>query len=55
MIKDSIDIWVDKLLQAKQNAAHLAQGDYKLAKFEELMDYSYGDMVKDILGIEEEY
>ncbi len=54
LINDSIDVWIDKLLKAKQNAAHLAQGDYKLAKYEELMDYSYGDMVKDILGIVEE-
>lgn len=54
MIKKSIDVWIDKLLEAKQNAAHLAQGDYKLAKFEKLMDYSYGDMVRDILEIQEE-
>lgn len=54
MIKGSIDVWIDKLLEAKQNAAHLAQGDYKLAKYEQKMDYSYGDLVKDILGITEE-
>ena len=50
MIKDSIDIWVDKLLQAKQNAAFLAQGDYKLAQYQEIMDYSYGDLIKEILN-----
>lgn len=52
MVKDSIDIWVDKLLQAKQNAAFLAQGDYKLAKYQSVMDYSYGDLIKEILNIE---
>ena len=52
MMKNSVDIWVDKLLQAKQNAAFLAQGDYKLAKFQSVMDYSYGDLIKEILNIE---
>jgi len=52
MIENSIDIWVDKLLQAKQNAAFLAQGDYKLAKYQSVMDYSYGDLIKEILNIE---
>ena len=51
MIQDSVDVWIDVLLQAKQNAAYLAQGDYKLAKFEKVMDYSYGEMIKNILGI----
>lgn len=50
MIENSIDIWVDKLLQAKQNAAFLAQGDYKLAKYQSVMDYSYGDLIKEILS-----
>lgn len=52
MIKDSIDKWIDILLQAKQNAAFLAQGDYKLSKFQENMDYSFGDLVKEILNID---
>ena len=52
MMEDSVDIWVDKLLQAKQNAAFLAQGDYKLAKYQSVMDYSYGDLIKEILKID---
>lgn len=52
MMEKSVDIWVDKLLQAKQNAAFLAQGDYKLAKYQSVMDYSYGDLIKEILLIE---
>ena len=54
MIKDSIDVWIDVLLQAKQNAAFLAQGDYKLSKFQSSMDYSFGDLVKHILNLETE-
>lgn len=52
MMNNSVDIWVDKLLQAKQNAAFLAQGDYKLVKYQSVMDYSYGDLIKEILNIE---
>lgn len=54
MIKNSIDEWISILLQAKQNAAFLAQGDYSLAKFSNEMDYSYGELVKAILNQEEE-
>ena len=53
MIEDSIDVWIDILLQAKQNAAFLAQGDYKLSKFQTTMDYSFGDLVKHILNLED--
>lgn len=49
MVMDSIDIWIDKLLQAKQRAAFLAQGDVSLADYEDMADYSFGDMIKDIL------
>ena len=54
LIKGSIDEWIDLLLQAKQNAAFLAQGDYKLAKYKSIIDYSYGDLIRDILSKEEE-
>lgn len=53
LIENSIDEWVDLLLQAKQNAAFLAQGDYQLAKFKSVIDYSYGDLIRDILSKEE--
>lgn len=49
---NSIDKWVDLLLQAKQNSAFLAQGDSKLYKFRENMDYSFGNLVKEILNIQ---
>ena len=50
IIKDSIDEWIDKLLEAKQQAAFLAQGDITLSKYRTTIDYSYGDLVKKILG-----
>ncbi|AEV30222.1 DNA/RNA helicase, superfamily II, SNF2 family [Sphaerochaeta pleomorpha str. Grapes] len=54
MVRNSIDEWVSVLLQAKQNAAFLAQGDYQLVKYCEAMDYSYGDLIKEILSQEVE-
>lgn len=50
IIKESIDEWIDVLLQAKQNAALLAQGDLSLGEYKNVVDYSYGDMIKDILS-----
>ena len=53
IIKDSIDEWVDLLLKAKQNAAELSQGDISLGDYQGVADYSFGDIVKSILGFEE--
>ena len=50
MIEKSIDIWIDKLLVAKQNAAFLAQGDYKITAYKEVADYSYSELIRDILN-----
>lgn len=52
LVADSIDMWVDKLLKAKQNAAFLAQGDIQLEEYQEVADYSFGDMVREILNID---
>lgn len=52
LVKDSIDIWIDKLLIAKQNAAFLAQGDSRLSKYKKDADYSYSKLVKELLNIE---
>lgn len=49
MINGSIDEWVDALLQAKQNAAFLAQGDIDIENYKKVADYSFGDMIKAIL------
>lgn len=45
----SIDEWVDALLNSKQNAAALAQGDVSLAQYQDTADYSFGDLIKAIL------
>lgn len=50
MIEGSIDIWIDKLLLSKQKAANLAQGDISLEKYQLQADYSFGQLVKQILN-----
>jgi len=52
IVADSIDMWIDKLLKAKQNAAFLAQGDIDLEEYQQVADYSFGDMVRQILNLE---
>jgi len=51
VMRDSIDAWVDVLLQAKRLAAQLAQGDISAEYYQTHMSYSYGEIVRDILGI----
>ena len=53
-MRDSIDAWVDVLLQAKRLAAQLAQGDISAEYYQSHMSYSYGDIIREILGIVEE-
>lgn len=53
IIKDSIDEWVDLLLKAKQNAAALSQGDISMKDYQKVADYSFGNIVRGILGFEE--
>ena len=50
IMNDSIDIWIDKLLQAKQYAASLAQGDIDIDHYKEIADYGYGEIIRDILS-----
>ena len=49
MIQDSIDIWIDLLLKAKEHSAKLGQGDIDIDTYREDIDYSFGDIVKGIL------
>ncbi|MCQ2752536.1 MAG: DEAD/DEAH box helicase [Coriobacteriales bacterium] len=53
VMDDSIDLWIAKLLSAKKAAASLGQGDIKLNTYKKIADYSFGDMVKDVLGCKE--
>lgn len=49
LIEDSIDIWVDYLLKAKQQAAFLAQGDISKEEYQQNADYSFAQIVQEIL------
>jgi len=53
IMRDSIDEWVDVLLHAKKLAAQLSQGDISAENYQSQMSYSYGEMVRKILGITE--
>lgn len=50
MVKDSIDEWIDVLLKAKNQSAKLGQGDLKIDEYRMTIDYSFGDIIKKILG-----
>lgn len=54
IVSGSIDEWVDALLEAKQNAASLAQGDMTLNDYQKVADYSFGDLIRQILAQSEE-
>jgi SNF2 family DNA or RNA helicase len=54
MVENSIDEWISKLLEAKQYAAFLAQGDMQLSEYIGNVDYSYSAMMKEILDAGEE-
>lgn len=51
--RDTVDEWVDVLLTAKQLAAALGQGDVSKQEYESKVSYDFGEMVKEILGINE--
>jgi SNF2 family DNA or RNA helicase len=52
LMRDSIDEWVDLLLQAKRLAAQLAQGDITAEFYASQASYSYGDVIRGILGLD---
>lgn len=52
LMKDSIDEWIELLLQAKRLAAQLAQGDISYDFFKAQMSYSYADVIRGILGLD---
>lgn len=51
IIKDSIDLWIQDLLEAKQQAAFLGQGDITFEDYKRKATYSYCDIIKDILRV----
>lgn len=52
IMKDSIDEWVKKLLDAKKIAAELVQGDITFKDYHKSIDYSFGQIVKRILNLD---
>ena len=49
---ETVDDWVDVLLAAKQLAAQLGQGDIGEEEYAARVTYSYGAMLKAVLGLE---
>jgi SNF2 family DNA or RNA helicase len=54
IMEDSIDEWVDVLLQSKQLAAQYAQGDISAEFYRSQMSYEFGDVLRKVLGITED-
>jgi len=52
IMEDSIDEWVDILLTSKELAAQLAQGDISLESYRSQMSYEFGDILREILGLQ---
>ena len=49
IIENSIDVWVDKLIDAKNNAAKMVMGDINTDTFKDSMDYDFSAIMKSIL------
>ncbi len=54
IMKDSIDEWIDLLLQAKSLAAQLTQGDISLEYYRSQISYEFGDMLRKVLNIDDD-
>lgn len=50
--RNTIDEWVDVLLAAKHLAAQLGQGDITLDEYSKQATYTYGAMIRDVLGLD---
>jgi SNF2 family DNA or RNA helicase len=53
LMEESIDQWVDVLLDSKQLAAQLAQGDIALDTYRARMSYDFGTVLREVLNIGE--
>jgi len=51
IMKDSIDEWIDVLLQAKHLAAQLAQGDISLEYYKSQASYDFAEIIRNVLDI----
>lgn len=48
----TVDTWVDSLLTAKHLAAQLGQGDITRSEYDSRVDYTFGELVRDVLQLE---
>jgi SNF2 family DNA or RNA helicase len=51
--RETIDEWVDALLAAKHLAAQLGEGDISRADYDARADYEFGEMIRDVLRLDE--
>jgi SNF2 family DNA or RNA helicase len=51
--RETVDTWVDALLSAKHLAAQLGQGDIGRDEYDALADYSFGEMIRDVLKLDD--
>ena len=51
IMKESIDEWVDLLLECKMLAAQLAQKDISIGYYKNRMSYDFGTIIRNILNI----
>lgn len=49
VMQDSIDLWIEELLDAKRTAAQLIQGDITESQYDALMSYEFGETLKAVL------
>ena len=52
LARNTVDVWVDALLSAKNLAAQLGQGDIGRAEYDSQADYAFGAMLRDVLHLE---
>ena len=52
--ENTIDIWIDELLGAKELAAQFAQGDIEIDQYITQANFDYGLMIQNILNINQE-
>lgn len=50
IMKDSIDEWIDNLLESKHYAAQLGQGDISIDEYRKNADYMYSEIMRNIIG-----
>lgn len=53
IMEDSVDEWVNALLEAKRSAAQLAQGDISKETYQMRISYSFGEILNRILFIKD--